>query len=60
MKKILKDIFTVIGIALFALGMSTADSECLLVPFALLLAGGAILYWSSKDIRESFKEDEGE
>lgn len=60
MKEIIKNIITVIGIALFALGMSTADSECLLVPFVLLLAGGGILFWSTKDIRKQLEEEESE
>lgn len=31
---------TIIGLVLFILGIICADSECLLVPIALLLIGG--------------------
>lgn len=41
-----KTIRTTIGVMLFILGIMVADSECLLVPIALLVAGA----WLGKDM----------
>lgn len=38
--KAMTNVKTIIGLVLFILGIMCADSECLLVPMALLLIGG--------------------
>lgn len=47
-----KTIRTTIGVVLFILGIMAADSECLLVPIALLVAGA----WLGKDMVMSNEE----
>lgn len=59
MKKIIKNIITIIGMAMFILGVSSADSECLIFPIGMTLAGISILYWLYGDWRtESEEADE--
>ena len=56
MKKI---IITIIGLAMFILGVSSADSECLIFPIGMTLAGISILHWLYGDWRtESEEADE--
>ena len=56
MKKIIKNIITLIGLAMFMLGVSSADSECLLFPIGMTLTGLSILYWMYGDWREESEE----
>lgn len=47
---------TYIGVMLFILGIITADSECLLVPIALLLIGAVMAKGMVKGHEESRKD----
>lgn len=55
MREIAKKIVTAIGLIMF---ISSADSECLLIPIVLAFGGAAILYPMYRDYEES--EDEAE
>lgn len=57
MKKTIKNIIEIIGLACFILGICSADSECLLFPICMTFGGIAILYWTTKDYEESEDDD---
>ena len=41
---------TMIGLILLALGVSCADSECLLIPTVSVITGALLMYFGSKEI----------
>ena len=40
---------TMIGLILLALGVSCADSECLLIPTLMTFSGALLMYFGSKE-----------
>ena len=58
MRKIINKTLTIVGLALFILGVCSADSECLLFPIVMTFGGLAILWPQARDYEES--EDDAE
>lgn len=45
----MRDVIFAIGFILLSIGVSCADSECLLIPIAITFTGALMMYFGSKE-----------
>lgn len=57
MNTLKEKIMTYIGLPMFIIGASSADSECLLIPVVLALTGAMLLYIGTRSYGEEDADD---